>query len=793
MKRAMATMLCMAIFFSGSLSVSATGVSDATEVQPVSVTEEIIEDEVQENVLDQDEISDEVQEDNEISEAPDEIHTDAAEETDTEISEESEDTMVPEETDTEISEEPEDTMVPEESEGEVSEEPGETMEIPVESEEDTGKELEKTSEEGEEPEGEKLAEDAVAVEEPESETKMDAETADISEETNTDQEDISDVPVSEEVKVEESVEMETVAAYDTIATAKSISMGSRQNGTISATNEKDHYKFTLDKSSCVNIKGTYAIYRVYLRLFDATGKELWSSAPYWNSTTERISQDDTFYLTSGTYYYCVERRWSDYGVYDFTVTSVSSNESFTEEQGGSNNSMEAAKYIDRGRSYKGQLSMNDNKDFYAFTLAESGCVTLKGTYNLESVWMRIYDEAGNEVWSSHPWWNSTTKRIVQDEKLNLTSGKYYYCVDRYYERYGTYDFAWTFTSANESFSEVQGGNNNNIGSANEIKVATTYKGQIALNDGTDFYRVVMPKNGKYLLSLTAYMEWIHIYLYDKDGKEIYHRDPHWTSTKSQISFQEAFTLSAGTYYLAFTRNSRCNGNYQFQFGNPVQVGWQQQGGYWYYNDDNGVRQTGWQEIDGDWYYMSAVGVMQTGWTKVGSTWYYLGGNGARRTGWQKVSGKWYYLNSRGEMQTGWTQVGRSWYCLNSKGEMQTGWKKINGKWYCMNSKGVMQTGWTKVGGKWYYMNSNGVMQTGWTKVGRSWYCLNSSGVMQTGWHRISGKWYCMSNSGEMQTGWTKVGGKWYYMNSSGVMQTGWVKISGKWYYMNQNGVWTATR
>ena len=49
----------------------------------------------------------------------------------------------------------------------------------------------------------------------------------------------------------------------------------------------------------------------------------------------------------------------------------SANESFSEEDGGNNNLMTSADYVDFNKLYKGQIALNDNKDFYKFRVNEN--------------------------------------------------------------------------------------------------------------------------------------------------------------------------------------------------------------------------------------------------------------------------------------------------------------------------------------------------------------------------------------------------------------------------------------
>ncbi|NHM16952.1 hypothetical protein GMI69_09925 [Eggerthellaceae bacterium zg-887] len=205
-------------------------------------------------------------------------------------------------------------------------------------------------------------------------------------------------------------------------------------------------------------------------------------------------------------------------------------------------------------------------------------------------------------------------------------------------------------------------------------------------------------------------------------------------------------------------------------GEPVEQGWKEVGGEWYYFDDSAM-QTGWKEVDGDWYYLNGAGEgtegsMATGWKQDGDSWYYLEGSGKMATGWAEVGGEWYHLGKSGKMDTGWKQDGGAWYYLNGAGE---------------GTEGAMATGWKKTGGKWYYLNKSGAMRSGWQRLGGAWYLLNAShdgtfGAMLEGWQRV-----------DASAGKPTSANSWYYLNpGSGAMAANsWVGG----YYVDGSGLW----
>ncbi|GAA0078436.1 hypothetical protein UT300005_28150 [Clostridium sp. CTA-5] len=65
---------------------------------------------------------------------------------------------------------------------------------------------------------------------------------------------------------------------------------------------------------------------------------------------------------------------------------------------------------------------------------------------------------------------------------------------------------------------------------------------------------------------------------------------------------------------------------------------------WCVEGSDGKVIKGWYEDNGSWYYLNDEGIMQTGWVKdKDGLWYYMNENGAMQTGWIQLKGVWYYL------------------------------------------------------------------------------------------------------------------------------------------------------
>ena len=66
------------------------------------------------------------------------------------------------------------------------------------------------------------------------------------------------------------------------------------------------------------------------------------------------------------------------------------------------------------------------------------------------------------------------------------------------------------------------------------------------------------------------MEYVYLTLYDKDGKQIWRKNPRWNNTTEEISFQESIYLCRGRYYITISKYGNRYGDFSFTINeNPV--------------------------------------------------------------------------------------------------------------------------------------------------------------------------------------------------------------------------------
>ena len=213
--------------------------------------------------------------------------------------------------------------------------------------------------------------------------------------------------------------------------------GTIYSGTTQVCDEEQYFKFTLTKSG--RIKLNYKAYYPFgsstysstltpnIILYDENEEELKHS--YGNSIDSVLNfftYNKDFDLTKGTYYFVVSTGSYTGCSFDFSINFQSSNESFSETNGGINNTLLTSSKISLGKSYKGHIALNDTKDFYKFTL-NSNCklkMTLKTYFNRPRYY--IYDSNGYEIYGkTDNFWNESSHIFNTTIYLNLNKGTYY--------------------------------------------------------------------------------------------------------------------------------------------------------------------------------------------------------------------------------------------------------------------------------------------------------------------------------------------------------------------------------
>ncbi len=341
------------------------------------------------------------------------------------------------------------------------------------------------------------------------------------------------------------------AAYgETMDTPTNIQLDKKYRGSITETHTGEFYKFTLKQSGALHISAkstdmgnvSYALYRM-------SGEGLWSAVTNRNSTTGWNSLDENLVLASGQYLFSVMQANGCTGTYEFQMSNDAAGESFPEVDGGSNNSIETASKISLGKAYRGQIAINDERDFYSFTLKAQSELTIDVSEAQGYYTYNIFDGNGNMVWEKHLGANNC------HEVIHLTKGKYYFQISRRFDRNGAYKMLLTARKDKETFEEEQGGSNNSLSSANKIQLGKEYAFQLAENDDRDFFQFKLKETTKIIINGSSRVPGWE--LYNGSGTKVWDLGP-WA-----YPFSEQLELQAGTYYLGIIRSYGASGEYTF--------------------------------------------------------------------------------------------------------------------------------------------------------------------------------------------------------------------------------------
>ena len=103
-----------------------------------------------------------------------------------------------------------------------------------------------------------------------------------------------------------------------------------------------------------------------------------------------------------------------------------------------------------------------------------------------------------------------------------------------------------------------------MSNATSISFGQSYSDSITDSSTQDFYKFTMSSSGKINIKLTAYIYCSSYYIYDSNGKDVWHlTSKYWNDVSKQYDMGEIVDLTSGTYYFA-VKQSYGTGNYNFK-------------------------------------------------------------------------------------------------------------------------------------------------------------------------------------------------------------------------------------
>ena len=150
-------------------------------------------------------------------------------------------------------------------------------------------------------------------------------------------------------------------------------------------------------------------------------------------------------------------------------------------------------------------------------------------------------------------------------------------------------------------------------------------------------------------------------------------------------------------------------------------GWaNENGGWYYYNDDGSLRTDAFMLVEGKYYYLGKDGKMVTGgWVQHSGVSYYIDSDWSLALNrWVRYGGKWYYFGADAQIvANAWMQFEGSWYCFDKNGQIVVNtWFNNGNDWYYINASGqLVVDNWAQYQGVWCHFNASGVCDYVWTE------------------------------------------------------------------------------
>lgn len=214
----------------------------------------------------------------------------------------------------------------------------------------------------------------------------------------------------------------------------------------------------------------------------------------------------------------------------------------------------AATKFEFGKSYSGHVGVGEKK-FYKFTLTKSGKVSFNYDYDgYDNNRFIVFDMAENDMCYEH------VGKGAHNIALDLLAGEYYIEI-KTYNSYGAIDYALVgeFVSANETKSESYLNKNDTVATATAYTIGDTRKGQLAINDGADVYKVSVKKTGMLNITLDSRIQSSTITVVNSLNKVSYVNENLELGRHKYNLF-----VPKGTYYITVKKENSKTGTYSFK-------------------------------------------------------------------------------------------------------------------------------------------------------------------------------------------------------------------------------------
>ena len=221
--------------------------------------------------------------------------------------------------------------------------------------------------------------------------------------------------------------------------APAVSFGTAVRGQIAVNEEQDVFRFRVPKDGIVTLSAKAEMRYLWYIVYDANGSQLYSRHAVWDAKSKASFFTADLALRAGTYYLSAAKDRST-GPYAFRLSYKKTAVTFPETAEKQNDSTDTASRIDTGKTIQGLIALNNEKDYYTFTVSKAGSVRVQAAAYTKYIAYTILNSRGETVWSSTPRRGASSGKSRIDETASLARGTYYFFVRRVGDNTGRYLF-----------------------------------------------------------------------------------------------------------------------------------------------------------------------------------------------------------------------------------------------------------------------------------------------------------------------------------------------------------------
>ncbi len=420
---------------------------------------------------------------------------------------------------------------------------------------------------------EELEEQPVELELPEVNAAKEAEEQSEEEETDPDGEEAEE---EEETTVDE---VETAGETDFDNPVK-LELDKTLEGFLPAGSDSEYYSLTTDKNGAVSLE-VASYFNGTVVVFNEKGDTLLSEEMRVSGST--YEKKLVFAVNPGKYIIRItSNSGGNYGSFSLraSLTDWDKEVSYTEVSGGTNNTWDKATALSLGTTMKGSFTLDDNTDWYRFTMSDSGRLEFSLSTSPYNVKMTMYHRDGDKEVEMDAWTLKTkdengVMRGTLDSSLMFNAGTYYLKVEHAASSrsYGLYTLGVKGYNFRESVKETYAGQNNTLKTSSVINGNLDVRGLLTKWDTADCYTINIPKKATYDLVYDTVIPTSDLSIYSLEGKQL------WTAgftvekgfEQTGEKWTRKLTMNAGDYILEVKGKSGNTGQYILKMaglGNP---------------------------------------------------------------------------------------------------------------------------------------------------------------------------------------------------------------------------------